>query len=130
MADSEPLDKVGASGSISSFRTVINALVDGRNKFNRTDLVDGDITLGVTGIEGIVYAEGASATCDIDLPASADAPGLLVIVYVKDDSFAVTIVRDGADTINGAGADPTPAVNTGRVLISLGDGDWLMWSIP
>lgn len=130
MADSEPISKVSASASITGMVTIINSLIDGRNKFNRTDLVDGDITLGVTGSEGIIYAEGATATCDIDLPASADAPGLLVLVYVKDDTFAVTIVRDGADTINGAGADPTPAINTGRALISLGDGDWLMWSIP
>ena len=130
MADSEPLDKIGASASISAVRTVVNALVDGRNMFNRTDLVDSDLTLGITGSEGVVYVDAGSATCDVSLPASADAPGLLVLVYAKDASNTITIVRDGADTINGAGADPTLAVNTGKVLISMGDGDWLMWSIP
>ena len=130
MADSEPIAKLGASASISTVRTLLNQLIDGRNTFNRTDVVDTDLTVGIDGNEGVIYVEAASATCDIDLPAGAGAPGLLVLVYVKDATFAVTIVRDGADTINGAAADPVPAVNTGRALISLGDGDWLMWSIP
>jgi len=130
MADSEPITKIAAQESITNWRTLTNLLIDGRLRANRTDVTATTHAVAVDGSDQIIYADGTANVVSIELPASVDVPGLCVIVYVKNATFAVTITLDGADTINQVAANPVPAVATGRVLFSLGDGDWLMWAIP
>jgi len=130
MADNEPITKLGASSSVTGWATLFNAFMDKRLWVNRTDVTATTYAVAEDGSDQLIYADGTSNVVSIELPASADVPGMVTIVYVKNATFAVTITLDGADTINQVAANPVPAVATARVLVSLGDGDWLMWSTP
>jgi len=130
MADNEPITKVSAHEAITDWRTISNTTIDKRSWRNRTDVTAATHAVDETGLDQLIYVDATSNVVSIELPASADVDGMTLVVYVKDSSNTVTITRDGTDTINQVGSNPTPTAGTGRVLTSLGDGDWLMWSTP
>lgn len=125
MADTEIIADFPGSGTYSSWPAHVNSVKDKRHWMNLTAVTDTDLDLEVTSDAQMIVLSGATATVDLNLPPSdSDSAGMSFYYYVSDATFAVTIVRDGSDTINGSGADLTPSVNTTGRLTSLGDGNW------
>jgi hypothetical protein len=92
------------------------------------------ITAGTTNIETtdankyyIVDASGGAVT--LNLPAVGTSDGLTLAFEVLDATNAITIVRDGTDTINGVAANYTSLTGVGDVVhfISI-DGTPDNWS--
>lgn len=92
------------------------------------------VTTGTTNIETtdankyyIIDASGGTVT--LNLPAVGTSDGLTLAFEVLDASNAITIVRDGTDTINGVAADYTSLTGVGDVVhfISI-DGTPDNWS--
>ena len=65
--------------------------------------------------------KAASNTLTINLPAIGSSDGILFGFEVSNIANAITIVRDGTDTINGAASSYTGLVAVGQVIHFIGD---------
>lgn len=125
MADNEPIAKVATTASVSTIRDTLNELIDERGWLNRSTVTDTDYDVEVDQGDQFFKLVAATGAVNLNLPPSDSASdGMLVEVYCADSTNTVTIVRDGSDTINGAGSNPTLTVGNGARLRSIGAGDW------
>lgn len=126
MADTEIIADLSPSASQSDFPATYNDLKDKRHWTNITAVTDTTLDLEVTHDHHTIVISAATLAAGINLPPSdSSSAGQSFYYYVADATNTVTIARDGSDTINGAGADPTFAVNARGQFISLGDGNWM-----
>tara|TARA_E500000305_G_scaffold104816_1_gene101673 strand:+ start:2155 stop:2547 length:393 start_codon:yes stop_codon:yes gene_type:complete len=129
MVDTEITSDQTSSGKLSDFRATWNTSKDRRHWVNLTTVTDTSYAVTTTVADHLFDINATTTGAGLTLPASdATTAGMRIMYYVSDATNTVTITRDGSDTINGAGANPTIAVNNGGVLTSLGNGDW--WHHP
>jgi len=124
-SDTEIIADLPNDELVSDLPGDINTVKDKRHWWNLTTVTDTTLDLEVTHDHQLIVLNAATSAATLNLPASdSSSAGQGVRYYVKDATNVATIARDGSDTINGAGANLTPATNATGVLVSLGDGNW------
>jgi len=125
MPDNEPISKIATTASVSQIRDTANEHLDERHWWNRSTVTDTDYDVEVGQGDQFFKLVAATVAVNLNLPPSdAASDGMQIRYHCTDSTNTVTVVRDGTDTINGAGSNPTVTANNGGMLISLGDGDW------
>lgn len=130
MVDTIITPSEGPQANRSLFPGRYNTAVSRRHWTNITAIVNTTYEASPDVADQFIDISSPASQAELDLPDSDSASkGMVLFYYVSDSTNGIQINPAGGDTINGSGTPLGPTVGTQGRLMSLGDGNWIHFSL-
>jgi hypothetical protein len=123
-----------AANAVSTAADAATALAAAQGWGAVTTLTTGTTNVEVANARTYYILDATGGTITVNMPAIGTSDGILFGFEVSNVDNAITIVRDGTDTINGVAGNYSGLISVGQVIHFIGDDTtlitgWLLSSV-